>query len=1220
MRKKLPVILPLSLAAAGVAAYGRLPWRQWWQGLAQWAEAHQGLISLVGVFVGVVAAVAVAHWQRRWQQGASKDDPGRLALEHNYLKQLVDKFYEDLWKHPLSPDEESEILELQAELHVEPKFRVFDDETARRDPAAGETTSDLVSTLLKSDVPVVVLGEPGAGKSVALRKVMLTLAHEGQRHPAPRLPVYVRLGFYTQAVTGEKEEAIGFIRESLRAMGGHAARIEADFDRYRDEGRLVFLLDSMDEMPRDHLQKRLETLARLRSYTPNKILFACRKLDFRETFPFLRAEIKPFDRGQIKDFLRRTLGDLGRAAAWEVLSPSYPLRNMASNPFFLKLLSEFYRTKKRLPDSRAELLTAYEEQVFNRARERKRETFPAGVTPEDFRAVLARLAYLTTTSRRGVTLPLGDFLAGFVSGRPGVEARLCALEGKARLVFDLAVEERMLRTDDGRPPGEPAAEKPLAEFYHHRLLEYYTAVYLEEFGSEFDWEESLDDIWWQEILVMLFGITKRPDERMVAFLEHLPERPVLCPQLGDALGEVISRTSYSSYDFNALDPSDFYGLKGVAEEAGGDGDLLLSKLAGLGLLDPATKRTEALAAEFRDLSAEPDDNADRERARRWLEERNTPLLDRLALACECYRNALTRIGQGPAARAARERLVAALSAFSRDGNMWETVRAIQTASMLPGVELTEVVDPVLTHKDAWCRREAMSSVAKYPFDTAGGRGLVGFILFIQFMQGELFSSLPQFARAAWEKPRLALYAPGVLLLTLLSLAAVLSPLGLYPLFAHAAGWTAHDPQGLFGLSNATLSMCVLCAAPVYFAKLIWGLPVLRLTLLVAAVIFAAPKAAPHLLGDGGSRTAAAAGQERAAGQAGEDKEEGEPPQEGRLSAVLSVLIAAAYGAAVLIFPQLAELAGLAVVALVSSPLLGSRRILRTPSLYAGDLNAFKTPLDEAQWNGGFGLSWALALWLGSHLLSVLVDLFPFLNYVPAVVGWVLLLVFLAAAAVGLSQGVVRGVKRLNRSDLSLDWWRVRHWAGRRGVSRGRLLAAVAVVACVVAVGYFSGALAGLDFAGARLADFVNSESLSMLAGMVFFAVTSFYLFRYLFRSWRRLYRNVLVPFYKSVADFVAVILRRPLRFMGAAPRRHPLALGRDMRDSEIFKLLSDADWQSGLSPGERFHLYREALSYAKSRLLRVWIYRERAKLYKEVRQDKGRGGVRDRIGGADGEL
>ncbi len=157
----------------------------------------------------------------------------------------------------------------------------------------------------------------------------------------------------------------------------------------------MFLLDAMDEMPRDHYQERLESLSELRRQTPNKILFACRKLDFRESFPFLRANIQPFDWGQIRDFLRRTLGALGKTAAWEVVSPSYPLRHMAHNPFFLKLLSEFYKKYKRLPDSRAELLQAYEKKVFERAEGRK--TFPRSVSLEDFNAVLARLAYLTTT-------------------------------------------------------------------------------------------------------------------------------------------------------------------------------------------------------------------------------------------------------------------------------------------------------------------------------------------------------------------------------------------------------------------------------------------------------------------------------------------------------------------------------------------------------------------------------------------------------------------------------------------------------------------------------------------------------------------------------------------------------------------------------------------------------------------------------------------------------
>ena len=100
----------------------------------------------------------------------------------------------------------------------------------------------------------------------------------------------------------------------------------------------------MDEMPRGHIQERFEALSRLRAFTPNKILFACRKLDFPETFPFLRAYIQPFNRTQVRRFLDKTLGHLSRDAFKEIMSPSNNLRDLATNPFFLRLLSEFTKS------------------------------------------------------------------------------------------------------------------------------------------------------------------------------------------------------------------------------------------------------------------------------------------------------------------------------------------------------------------------------------------------------------------------------------------------------------------------------------------------------------------------------------------------------------------------------------------------------------------------------------------------------------------------------------------------------------------------------------------------------------------------------------------------------------------------------------------------------------------------------------------------------------
>jgi NACHT domain len=101
---------------------------------------------------------------------------------------------------------------------------------------------------------ILVLGDPGAGKSIALRKLAKELMKEVDR--TGRVPVYVNLkewdseNQWTEKAPPTIQEFRRSILGTLRGQSSFADLfLEQFFDRMLDRGRFFFIFDSFDEIP-----------------------------------------------------------------------------------------------------------------------------------------------------------------------------------------------------------------------------------------------------------------------------------------------------------------------------------------------------------------------------------------------------------------------------------------------------------------------------------------------------------------------------------------------------------------------------------------------------------------------------------------------------------------------------------------------------------------------------------------------------------------------------------------------------------------------------------------------------------------------------------------------------------------------------------------------------------------------------------------------------------
>lgn len=175
------------------------------------------------------------------------------------------------------------------------KFAGTEDEELRGEAEAKNYEAD-ITPALEEMRQLVILGDPGAGKTTTLWKILSDHALQAKDDPKAPLPILVRLG----SLGSEGLEA------SLKAALGPLAEYYEDLLK---EKRLVFLLDGLNEMTAAYREVNLGAIKTLSEHCRReKTLLAvtCRELDYVGTLDLNlpgRVTIQPLDPFRIQRFV-----------------------------------------------------------------------------------------------------------------------------------------------------------------------------------------------------------------------------------------------------------------------------------------------------------------------------------------------------------------------------------------------------------------------------------------------------------------------------------------------------------------------------------------------------------------------------------------------------------------------------------------------------------------------------------------------------------------------------------------------------------------------------------------------------------------------------------------------------------------------------------------------------------------------------------------------------
>ena len=360
---------------------------------------------------------------------------------------------------------------------------------------------------------LVIIGEPGSGKSTMLRYLTAVCAESGSNEPL--LPLFLDLRHYAdgQEVRIAKS-AVEFAQNALQLE-----ITEHFFDAALKDGRCLVCLDALDQVSnaeqRRKVVRQVEQLTRSYS-SKNCFVVTSRRAGYddaplAETL-FGRYALQPMDDDDIKAFLSWRFGEGSEQAqgVLDTINNDATLRALAANPLHLDMLSFVY-DERMLAELPLKLTGFYQKVIENIGK----KYAPDDGHSADLERRFAEIAHYLHSNRseaigrNALVRTVGRLLQN--NGQTPMDPH------DARREAEAFVELAERRT--GLLVGQRTGTSAEFRFLHATFREYLAArhIYLNRYfdGPEAYWNEiqdHLSDVHWREVILFLLSGFEEDEE------------------------------------------------------------------------------------------------------------------------------------------------------------------------------------------------------------------------------------------------------------------------------------------------------------------------------------------------------------------------------------------------------------------------------------------------------------------------------------------------------------------------------------------------------------------------------------------------------------------------------------------------------------------------------------------------------------------------------------
>lgn len=207
-----------------------------------------------------------------------------------------------------------------------------------------------LNQILEEKRNILILGEPGIGKSYIAKKILFELTETREEKLSNKVPVFLNLSVY-----GHKFNTIS--NGILQLLQNYIKGIKIDhIVKFLSEGSFILILDGLDEVEQQYYESCISDLKELMQHSPsNKYILTCRENIYFDELNYMVKKVKlnPLTRDQIATYLKQYCG----LRIHEIIQSQYEL---FENPLLLNIGIEVINSNKgKIPNNRSILFNKY---------------------------------------------------------------------------------------------------------------------------------------------------------------------------------------------------------------------------------------------------------------------------------------------------------------------------------------------------------------------------------------------------------------------------------------------------------------------------------------------------------------------------------------------------------------------------------------------------------------------------------------------------------------------------------------------------------------------------------------------------------------------------------------------------------------------------------------------------------------------------------------------